>query len=721
MVARDPRALQALPCWSPSKLSASCWRGFAIAARREAVLLVAVLALANACSLRQPFPPQPVVSDVSISGASDADTQALLRGLATRESDRFFGIWDGIAFEYEVYDADVLGKDLERIERYLQRRGYFEAKVIAARVITTDEHRVRISIRVNPGVPVKTASIQLIGLEKVPVDVAAAALRASPLRTDTPFDEDAYKESKQSLQRVLRDAGYAFAKVTGKVEVDVARHQALVRFEIVPGQTAVFGNIRIVGLKQVPEDRVRATLSLESGSTFSQSALDDAQHALLKLGVFTSVELKADARRAKGNRVPIVIVVDESELRTLRGGGGLQLDTLRFAGHLTVGWEDKNFLGGLRRFSIDAKPGMVFYPTRLSDIRAPDRGLIEQQLHVELRQPSLFNGRTTGFVSGSFSLYPLLYAESKPDEGILGFSEIKASTGLDRAFFDQRLQITPSYNWQFDKPVDYSAWTIGKSIAANDELLDNLHISYPELQIAWDLRDDPLEPRKGARFSIDAQAALATLGSDVSDFRVRPEARAFMPISPSVTLAVRAATGFLFPHNYGDSLTDPGSFSAAGLAQDQQKLLFRGFFSGGPNSNRGYPIREVGPHGYVAFLSRNLDCTTTPLPRGCNRPLGGVSLWEASLEVRFRLFGPLGGVLFTDASDVSRELGLSFLAPHLSPGWGLRYATPIGPVRFDMGYRLPFAQDIEGRDKDAEPRALFGLPIAIHLTLGEAF
>jgi outer membrane protein insertion porin family/translocation and assembly module TamA len=81
----------------------------------------------------------------------------------------------------------------------------------------------------------------------------------------------------------------------------------------------------------------------------------------------------------------------------------------------------------------------------------------------------------------------------------------------------------------------------------------------------------------------------------------------------------------------------------------------------------------------------------------------------------------LGGVLFADASDVSRELKLSFLAPHLSPGFGLRYRTPIGPVRFDMGYRLPFAQDVEGRDDDAAPAPLFGLPLAIHLTLGEAF
>lgn len=679
-------------------------------------------ALCGACSLRQPFPPQPVITEVDVLGVEGGRRGELLAGLASVASSRFLGLWDGVAFEYEVYDQEVLSKDLERVERYLQRRGYFEAKVVAARVIAVDEHRVRIEIRVQEGTPVLTSSISLVGLEKVPVDVAATALRGSPLLTGTAFDEDLYRQSKQRLQQVLGDAGYAFAKVTGHVDVDISRHVAQVRFEIEPGLPAELGAIRVVGLKQIPKSKVLATLALKPGAPYSQSELEEAQHALIKLGVFSSVEVKAETKRAKGQRVPVTIRVVETQLRTLRAGGGVQIDTLRLSGHVTVGWEDKNFLGGMRRFSIDAKPGMVFYPTRFGNLQVPDRGLVEQQLHAELRQPALLDGRTTGFVTGSFNLYPLLYAESKPDEGIIGFSEVKTSIGLERSFIDQKLFFLPSYNWQYDDPVDYSTFTIGDGVAANDELLDTLKIAFPELTMGLDLRDDPIETRKGSRFSISIQSALPALGSDVADVRLRPELRTYMPISRSVVLATRATVGFLFPRNYGDSLDDPDAFSAAGLAQDQQKLLFRGFFSGGANSNRGYPLREVGPHGYVAFLSRNLDCNRDPLRRGCNRPLGGLSLWEASLEVRFAIVGALGGVVFADASDVSRDLGLGFLAPHLSPGLGLRYATPIGPVRFDMGLRVPGAQDLEGRDEGAEPAPLFGaVPMAIHLTLGEAF
>jgi outer membrane protein insertion porin family/translocation and assembly module TamA len=671
--------------------------------------------------LRKPYPRQPVVRDVELEGNQHADAQPLLDGLATTGSARFFGLWDGVAFEYEVYDPDLLARDLERVERYLVRRGFFEAKVVAARVVHVDEHRVRITIRVSEGPPVITRKISLTGLENVPLELSAAALSDSPLQPRQRFDEDAYESSKQRLLSVLLDGGYAFAKVSGRVEVDIASHTADVEYTVVPGERAVYGPVRVVGLREIPLSRVQDSLGIEAGRPYSQASLSDAQRALLNLGVFSSVQVRSELEKAEGNRVPITVLVDEAELRTLRAGAGFQLDTLRLSSHLTGGWESRNFLGGLRRFSIDAKPGVVLFPTRFGDAAVPDRGLFETHVHAQLRQPAFIEGRTTGFVTTSYNVYPLLYANSNADEGIVGFSEVRASAGVERSFWKHRLTVTPSYNWLLESPVDYSGLTLGRGVPADANLLKNLVISFPELLVSLDLRDDPLQTRSGALFSVGVQRALTLLGSDVSDLRLRPEARFYKPISDSVTLAVRATTGWLFAYDYGESLGAQASELDSGqLAHDQQKLLFRGFFSGGPNSNRGYPLREVGPHGNVGFLSRILDCDELPLPSECNRPLGGLSLWELSSEIRFTLLGPLGGVLFADGSDVARSLKLSFLAPHLSTGFGLRYATPIGPIRFDLGYRVPFAQNLRG-EEESEPRPLLGWPIAMHLTLGEAF
>jgi outer membrane protein insertion porin family/translocation and assembly module TamA len=185
--------------------------------------------------------------------------------------------------------------------------------------------------------------------------------------------------------------------------------------------------------------------------------------------------------------------------------------------------------------------------------------------------------------------------------------------------------------------------------------------------------------------------------------------------------------GLLFPWSYGDGRPrDPDA-----AARDAELIYLRGFFSGGPSSNRGYPLRGVGPHGPMPFF--DLGGRTAPAclpgeprrdPAECAVPLGGLSLWEASLELRFPLGGSLGGVTFCDAGDVSPyRADLRLDHPHLSCGAGLRYDTPIGPVRLDVGVRIPGAQLPRGVDPrvDGDPAAIYGLPIAVAFGIGEVF
>ena len=109
----------------------------------------------------------------------------------------------------------------------------------------------------------------------------------------------------------------------------------------------------------------------------------------------------------------------------------------------------------------------------------------------------------------------------------------------------------------------------------------------------------------------------------------------------------------------------------------------------------------VGPRGAVPFLASGVGAATTrcdpgsgaPGDASCAVPLGGLSLWESSLELRFPLVGAFSGSTFCDVSDASpARVNLRFTYPHLSCGLGLRYDTPIGPVRLDVGYRIPGAQ-----------------------------
>lgn len=682
----------------------------------------------------RPWPARPLVDEVHIYGLRKVDAEPIHEGLSTAPTPLLFGLFPRV-LEYSTYDANVLARDLLRIERYLRGRGYYEAKVTAARVVHTGRHSVRVELSVHEGEPVLVSRIDP-GVSALPLEVMLAANTARTMADRDRFDEAAFEEDKRRVERVLFDAGYAFAKVDATAKVDIANRTAHIVYRIDAGPKARYGSVSFIGLEAIPEGPVRENLDIREGDVYSTSELENGEQALINLGVFSTVEIHTDRTRPESGRVPIQVRVQESSLRAVRLGGGSRFDVLRFSANLEVGWENKNFLGGMRRFSINARPGLTFFPTRIDRLEPPSSYLPENRLRAELRQPSFLEGRTTGFVSTEYNVYPLLYPLREgvraEDERIVGYHEVIGSVGLERALFNHHLRVVPSYNWQGNFPFTYKR---GEPAG-----LDSVRVSFPELLTSLDFRDDPLTTREGVYLSNSLQVAVRSLGGTVSDVRIRPEVRAFLPVKSSV-LAARLTFGFLFPSGYAETLEDEfGSFdpTSSRVIQDQQKLLFRAFYSGGPSSNRGYPYRGVGPHGAIGFLvPTGLNCTVVqnangtrdPLPEGCIRPLGGLTLWEASLEARipFPIDAPIYGVLFVDASDLTRQVAsLRLSVPHLSPGFGLRYLTPIGPVRLDVGWRAPSLQELGKPElSEAEGRPggdLFGFfPGAVHLAIGEAF
>ena len=695
-------------------------------AHRLIGLLALILGVIPVGCVKKDYPGEaPVVSAVELEGADAVDPNDVLGRLATASSPRFLGIWDGVVFDYEVFDQTLLEHDLERIERYYRARGYYEAQVTAARVVTTDSHHVRVELRVVEGTPVLIAGdVTTPGLERLPFAAAVAANRAVTPHPGDRFDEAVYERSKADIVRALADDGYAFAKVEGRVQVDIARHEATVRIDVTPGPHAVFGPVRIVGLKEIPEGPIRRNLDLREGKDYSRAELEDSRTALVNLGVFATVDVRQDLSHPEKAVVPVTVTVEEAPLRTFRLGAGINFDVLEASTHLTIGWEHQNFLGGLRRLKLELKPGLVFYPTRMDNFEAPRNVLPEGRLRAQLEQPAFLEGRTRGFVSGEFDVYPLLYPELGTDptkpENVIGYVEVKTQVGASRAFFGHHLYLTPSYSWQANFPFVYLGETS----------LRTVHVSYPELDAILDFRDDPIEPHRGFFLSNTVQVAGYLFGGDASDVKVQPELRTYVPISKSVTFATRATIGFLFPTNYGGTLSPntatPQDPASPGWQRDQQILLFRAFYSGGPNSNRGYPFRGVGPQGVLGYLlPSTAGCQFAMPTEACFRPLGGLTLWEASAEVRFPIVGPLRAALFVDASDVTRAVGqIRFTYPHLSPGIGLRYATPVGPIRLDVGYRVPYLQQLGVKtllSSEGTQTTVFGAPIAVSFALGESF
>jgi outer membrane translocation and assembly module TamA len=670
-----------------------------------------VLALALAgCSSTIP-PGRSAIDSVRMVNVRTLDANDLTSKLSTAETDRFLGLFRLFA-DYQIFDASALQRDLARVERYYRAHGFFEAHARSARVIHLSPDHVRVEIVVDEGLPTLNRKVIIQDLETLPADVRTTMAReaARVLRTGDRFDEDGYKTAKIALARALTDAGYAYATVDAAAQVDLLAHAVDYTIVAKPGPQAVYGPIAIVGLDPdgagpkppvFDEPPLRRALHLEEGQTYSTAAIDAATQALLDLEVLSSVQIVPTLSDPPARVVPLTVKVEPTKLRELRVGGGFELDEIKTEVHALIGWEDHDFLGNLRDFSVDFKPGAVLYPTRVDNLVSPTNPLPEERLRLQLRQPGFIEGRTTLFVRPELNVYPLLVEPNpQPNQPVVGYVEPRGAVGIDRRF-GKHFIASISQNVQGEFPFGYLS-----SMPIQPELPQIL-LLYPQLTTTLDFRDNAVHPHAGVYVSNDLQ--VAGLGGTATDVRVQPEVRGYVPLTHRITFAARGSVGFLFAQNYGDyvqhHLSEQAQPSPLGGAayrtlsdvdRDIEIVYFRGFFSGGPSSNRGFPLRGIAPHGVVPFLNpasaaSQVALACVPGEPGynaaqCSVPIGGFTLWEASIEMRFELSGPLGAAIFCDSGDVSAEpVDVRLTHLHVSCGAGARYDTPVGPIHPDIG------------------------------------
>ncbi|HEU4536284.1 MAG TPA: POTRA domain-containing protein, partial [Polyangiaceae bacterium] len=408
--------------------------------RAPGAALAAALAWALAGCAKLP-PGRSAVDEVSVEGGEGVDPDDAAEKIATAPSPRFLGLFRGVVYDYEVYDERVLARDLERIERYYRARGYYAAKVRAARVERTGDRSVRVAIEVDEGPPFLVRAVHVEGLGALSPK-AAAAVRAAvrrELREGEVFEEEAFERANGVLNWTLKDKSYALARVEKDAAVDVVSRRVDVTFRTAPGPAARVSEVKFEGAGDLPEDKLRDIFNVRPNAVYSEDAIDDGRQALIELGLFSDVDVRPGIERApEGARtvaLPLVVKVSRSPMRTLRLGGGAELDSLRAEVHGLVRWEHRNFLGGLRNVRIEVRPELVLYPTRLPGLEAPNAFLPAEQSRFELRRPGFLEARTAGKVRLEANTYPvILRPESVPGEPILGYFELRAMAGVERPF-----------------------------------------------------------------------------------------------------------------------------------------------------------------------------------------------------------------------------------------------------------------------------------------------
>jgi outer membrane protein assembly complex protein YaeT len=606
------------------------------------------------------------VTDLSFTGVEAVSQKQLKSILATAESSklpwgpkRYFG-----RQEFEA--------DLKRIEAFYADRGYPDARVKSfdAR-LSEDQTSVKVQVNIAEGEPVTVERIVLEGFDPLPDERERQLPAQLPLQQGRPLDRALLQASRETALDALRDSGYPYASVAMSETAGSDRRRAVVMLKAEAGQDAIFGPIEIVGNTSVSDAIVRRQLWFRPGQLYEQDKLRESQRRLYGLQVFQFVNVEPVGLENKSPEIVTRVTVTEGKHRRVTYGVGYGSEE-KARGE--IDWRHVNFFGGARTASVFARYSSL------------DRGV-----RLNLHQPYVINRFYSLDVTGQswFS-----------DEPAFDLTTIGGRVTLTRQFRrgggPLRRAVGPATTLAFTYANEWEDYTVSDEALADPTFRDELialgldpetgrgrgQLSSLAVDFGRNTTENILDARRGYVASLHLEQAGRWLGGDFDFYEFTTEGRYYLSLGDRAVIAVRARAGAIDAWG-GEG--DPVPF-------------FKRYFLGGSTNLRGWGRYEV-----------------SPLDEG-GLPIGGHTFVNFSTEVRVPLFKNFGAVLFLDGGNVwtnAWDFDLSDLRYDAGPG--IRYNTPIGPVRLDFGYQL---NPIEGLLVNGEPQKR---QFRVHFSIGHAF
>ncbi len=604
------------------------------------------------------------VESVELEGVEAVD-EAEVRGvMSTRASS-----WIPFVGETRYLDRSTFEADLDRILAFYRDHGFPDARVRTFSVDLSDDQRsVDITIVIDEGPALVVDRAGLTGVAVLPGGEAAALERDVAALAGSPINRPEVEATRTAVLRALRDSGYPLAMVTVD-EASAGDQRVALEMTAEPGDAAVFGDIVIEGNASVGERVIRRALGFESGDQFTVSDLGRSQRRLYDLDLFQFVNLQARVEEMANGAVPVRLTVAEADHRRVRFSGGYGTQE-RLRGEAS--WRHVNFFGGARTLGFEGKWSSL------------DRGV-----RADFTQPYVLSPDLS-FSAGAESWFANEPAYDLDTRGVrLAMTRQFVSADSSGAF-TTTTTISGSVLHEAD---DFS---ISSDALADLEFRDTLialgldprtgsgrvRLTALSLDLRRSTTANVINSRSGYVLVGHLEQAGGWLPGEANYVETTIEGRHYMAFGDRVVIANRLQVGsFVPPDPLGESVP-----------------FFKRYFLGGSNSLRGWGRFQVAPL------------------TGSGLPIGGHSMLELSSELRLSAFGDLGLVAFVDGGNVwsdAWDLDLSSLRWNAGPG--LRYLTPIGPVRVDLAFQLT---PIDGLLVDGEPESRRW---RVHFSIGQAF
>lgn len=563
----------------------------------------------------------------------------------------------------KFFDKEVVKKTLEQLVKMYRQAGYWDAKIVKQDYLKgKKDHTRELVLTIDEG------RKRLMGEVKIPgyQDIEEQFLLVWSCQHHKGFDSSLLLEQKQWLTRFLKNKGYLKVSVSYALHnnildndqsmVDVTWNISLQESEVKFGKTIILGN------STVPYTSIMREVSYEHGESWDKQKIEQTLKNLRALHIFESVQIYPGKDVDEFLCKPIfmkLIHADRYEIRTRFGmqqvGRNLQLSrgfTYKLGGSLCV----KNLFDVSDQCSL-AVDVTKFYRNTAACYEFP--WLFERRIRCQFKLYDSFYEQPV-YIGSKNSLY------GATQQGFLWnmthvFSAftVSGSTGIEFMGIKQA-----------DQPclgsiIDYDPGLLGKKTA---------YIFF-EPNMVWQNVDSAMNPRSG-HLSFISCKGMFDLDTKTSFCKLLVEHSQYLQFLEKIVLALRLRGGHVFNRCFN------------------QIIPIERFYLGGQSSIRGYERDYCPPFG---LLTEPIYDQHAGLPACADNvwryaPQGGRTMFNINTEVRFGIYKNLGAAVFNDMGtlfkySVSDEMRSGWDNFFAGSGFGLRYETPIGPLRFDVAFK----------------------------------
>jgi outer membrane protein insertion porin family len=597
----------------------------------------------------------------------------------------------------EIFVESNLSAAVSAIAGQYQRLGFARAKVSAgvneATSATGAQLFVRPVITITEGPLTRVGNVVFEGNTSVPAEQLRSVVTSA---TGEPYYEPRVVADRDAVLLEYRNRGFAAANVVALPAPTPDGSRADLTFRINEGPQTIVDHVLIIGNARTDQRVIQRELLLEEGKPLGQEDLIESQRRLGALGLFRRIRIEELSHG--GAASDVLVTVEEAAATTFSYGGGLEAarllresaagqaqERLEFAprGFFDVG---RRNLGGKNR-SADLYTRLSLRPGGGAEGSNENRqfGFAEYRVVATYREPRAFG------VNADFSFTAAVEQGARSSFNF-------ARKGIN-AEVVRRLGpgLRTSGRYSFGTTRTFDERLSPEDQSRIDRIFPQVRLSAVAGAVSRDTRDDVLDPERGTFVSAEGTLAARAIGGQVGFVKSYLQGFWFhrLPVPRRVIFASRVAVGIAdgFPRTVTATDEDgqPVTLTVEDLPASER------FFAGGDTTIRGFALDSVGAPNTIS---------ATGFPRGGN------ALLVVNGELRVPVWKDLGAAVFVDGGNVfDRATEFDFGEMRGSTGFGIRYRSPIGPIRVDIGFKM------DRRIVAGKPEG----PRAFHFSIGQAF